>query len=80
MSKKVVTNYTNFTWPDAEIYEEILKDIISVVKDSSKGAGTKIDEITAILETNIDADEQKHILRDPYVDDGCMCEGCEGRW
>lgn len=35
-----------------EIYEAILKDIVVVVEDSSKGADRKIDRITEILVGN----------------------------
>ena len=35
-----------------EIYEAILKDIVNVVEDSSKGADRKIDRITEILVSN----------------------------
>lgn len=35
-----------------EIYESILKDVASVVEDSSKGADRKIDRITEILVSN----------------------------
>lgn len=35
-----------------EIYELILKDIVVVVEDSSKGADRKIDQITEILVGN----------------------------
>lgn len=64
-------NYTNFTWPDAEIYQWILKDLISVVKDSSKGADAKINQIAAILKTNVDDDGQ---IRDPHVSEEAQGE------
>jgi hypothetical protein len=35
-----------------EIYEAILKDVVVVVEDSSKGADRKIDRITEILVSN----------------------------
>ena len=35
-----------------EIYEAILKDVVAVVEDSSKGADRKIDRITKILVSN----------------------------
>jgi hypothetical protein len=35
-----------------EIYEAILKDIVVIVEDSSKGADTKIDHITEMLVGN----------------------------
>lgn len=35
-----------------EIYEAILKDVVSIVEDSSKGADRKIDQITDVLVSN----------------------------
>jgi hypothetical protein len=35
-----------------EIYEAILKDIVVIVEDSSKGADRKIDRITELLVSN----------------------------
>ena len=35
-----------------EIYEAILKDIVVIVEDSSKGADRKIDRITELLASN----------------------------
>ncbi len=34
------------------IYEAILKDVVSIVEDSSKGADRKIDQITDLLARN----------------------------
>jgi len=35
-----------------QIYEAILKDIVNIVEDSSKGADRKIDQITELLVSN----------------------------
>ncbi len=35
-----------------EIYESILKDIVTIIEDSSKGADRKIDQITELLVSN----------------------------
>jgi len=35
-----------------EIYEAILKDVVTIVEDSSKGADRKIDQITELLVSN----------------------------
>jgi hypothetical protein len=48
----------NLNWE--EIYEAILKDIVVVVEDSSKGADRKVDRIIEILVGNDFMEQPSH--------------------